>query len=253
MKKLIQLIITIAAANTVFAQQFIDKAVIEYEVKTNIKKTMSNDMWGEMMKENMQDFKTGYYRLTFSGDKSIFKFDHWPENNKLPQYIKDNDEGSNWYYDFAANKYVMQKTFAGTNFVINDSITNISWRLTNESREIAGFNCRKAVGKIMDSVYVFAFYTDEILIPSGPCSIHGLPGAILGLTIPRLYTSYIATKVMLTGVNESAIKPAEAKKPYTYTTFKDFIAEKSKDWFSWGDDKEENNRQKGLFLWNLYL
>lgn len=253
MKKLIQLIITVAAANTVFAQQFIDKAVIEYEVKTNIKKTMSNDMWGEMMKENMQDFKTGYYQLTFSGDKSIFKFDHWPENNKLPQYIKDNDENSNWYYDFAANKYVMQKSFAGTNFVINDSITNISWRLTNESREIAGFNCRKAVGKILDSVYVFAFYTDEIVIPSGPCSIHGLPGAILGLTIPRLYTSYIATKVMLTGVNESAIKPAEAKKPYTYTTFKDFIAEKSKDWFSWGDDKEENNRQKGLFLWNLYL
>ncbi len=253
MKKLIQIIIALAVANTGFAQQFIDKAVIEYEVKTNIKKTMSNDMWGEMMKENMPDFKTGYYKLMFSGNKSIYKFDHWAENNKLPQYMKEDDESSNWYFDFENNKYVMQKTIAGTSFVINDTIPSIQWRLTNENREIAGFNCRKAVGKIFDSVYVFAFYTDEILIPSGPCSVHGLPGAILGLTIPRLYTSFIATKVTLSGVNETAIKSAEAKKPYTFVTFKDFIVEKSKDWFRWGDDKEENNRQKGLFLWNLYL
>ena len=254
MKKLI----SITALFLVFfecgnAQQFIDKAVIEYEVKMNFKKTISNDMWGDMMKENMPDFKTGYFHLIFSNNKSIYKFDHWPENDKLPQFLKNDDEGNNWYFDFAANNYVMQKTIAGTNFVINDSIPAINWKLTNENREIAGFNCRKAVGKIMDSVYVFAFYTDEITIPGGPCSIHGLPGAILGLTIPRLYTSYIATKVMLTGVNETVIKPAAAKKPYTFTTFKDFIAEKSKDWFSWGEDKEENNRQKGLFLWNLYL
>lgn len=235
------------------AQQFISKGSIEYEVKTNIKKTISNDMWGEMMKENMPDFKTAYYKLTFADDKSIFKFDHWPENNKLPQFMISDEESSSWYFDFAANKYVNEKIIAGSNFVINDTIMPVSWRLTNENREIAGFNCRKAVGKIMDSVYVFAFYTDEITIPAGPVSVHGLPGTILGLTIPRLYTSYIATKITVTNINETIIKPATAKKPYTYTTFKDYIAEKSKDWFSWGEDKEENNRQKSLFLWNLYL
>ena len=77
---------------------------------------------------------------------------------------------------------------------------------------IAGFNCRKAVTKIFDSVYVFAFYTDEIIISGGPCSINGLPGMILGVTIPRLYTSWIATKVMLNGVDENTIKPVTVRR-----------------------------------------
>jgi GLPGLI family protein len=51
----------------------------------------------------------------------------------------------------------MQKQIAGTNFVIADSI-KIEWKITNENREIAGYNCRKAVGKIMDDVYVLLFY-----------------------------------------------------------------------------------------------
>ena len=89
----------------------------------------------------------------------------------------------------------------------------MEWRLTNENRVIAGFNCRKAVAKIFDSVYVFAFYTDEILIPGGPCSINGLPGMILGVTIPRLFTSWIATKVTLTGVDENIITPFLLKTP----------------------------------------
>jgi GLPGLI family protein len=61
-------------------------------------------------------------------------------------------------------------------------------------------------------VYVFAFYTDDIMISGGPCSINGLPGMILGLTIPRLYTSFIATKVAVKKVTATEIIPVKAKK-----------------------------------------
>jgi GLPGLI family protein len=44
-------------------------------------------------------------------------------------------------------------------------------------------------------MFMYCFFTDDITISGGPCSINGLPGMILGLTIPRLYTSYVATKV----------------------------------------------------------
>jgi GLPGLI family protein len=74
----------------------------------------------------------------------------------------------------------IQKNVWGSNFNVEDSLPHLEWRLTNENRVIAGFNCRKAVAKMFDSVYVFAFYTDEILIPGGPCTIHVLPGMILG-------------------------------------------------------------------------
>jgi hypothetical protein len=76
---------------------------------------------------------------------------------------------------------------------------------------------------------------------------------VLGLSIPRLYTSYIATKVIVTGVKESDIKPSTSKKYYTYNNLKSLVEEKTKDWFSWGDDKEENQRRKNLFLWNAFL
>ena len=87
---------------------------------------------------------------------------------------------------------------------------------------IAGFNCRKAVGKIFDSVYIFVFYAEEIPISGGPCAIRGLPGMIMGMTIPRLYTSWIATKVNVVSVNENVIKPSAAKKMYFKKEYKDF-------------------------------
>jgi GLPGLI family protein len=235
------------------AQQFIDKAVIEYEVKTSIKKTMSNDSWADMMKDNMSEFKTAFYTYTCAGNKSIYKFDRWDATTKVPVWYKEDDEENVWHYDFNAGKVTIQKQIEGTKLFIADSIPAIKWKLTNENREIAGFNCRKAIGKIMDSVYVFAFYTDEIIVTGGPCSINGLPGMILGLSIPRLYTSYIATKVMLSGIKESDIKPSISKKYYTYNSLKSLVEEKTKDWFSWGDDKEENQRRKNLFLWNAFL
>ncbi len=234
------------------AQQFIDKAVIEYEVKTNVKKTMGNNSWAEMLKDQMPQFKTGYFTFTFADNKSIFKFDRWDDKGKVPEFLRRNDEENIWYFDYSNNKFNMQKMVYGSTFNVEDSIPQIDWKITNENREIAGFNCRKAVGKIMDSVYVFAFYTDEITIPGGPCSVSGLPGMILGLTIPRMYTSYIATKVMVQGVDGAAIKPVTSKKNFTYATLKTTIKDRIKEWVS-EDDDEDSKMWANQFLWNIYL
>jgi GLPGLI family protein len=253
MKKLIIILTILFFASKTYAQQFIDKAVIEFEVNTNLKKTLSTNSWAEMMKDNMSDLKISYYNFTFADNKSIFQFDRWSEKTKIPSWEKEGDDENSWYFDFTTGKINMQKQIEGTNFVIADSIPVIKWKITNESRVIAGFNCRKAIGKIMDSVYVFAFYTDDITIPGGPCSVSGLPGMILGLTIPRLYTSFIATKILLNNVNATVIKPSNAKKMYTTIGLRTLILEKAKDWYQWGDDKEENKRQKNLFLWDAFL
>lgn len=235
------------------AQQFVDKAEIEFEVNTNLKKTMSNNSWDEKMKENLSELKTSYWNFTFANNKSIYKFARWNPKTRIPKYLKDEDEENVWFHDFSNKTKSSQKLIASTSFVLNDSIANIEWKLTNENREIAGYNCRKAVGKIFDDVYVFAFYTDEILISGGPCSINGLPGMILGVTIPRLYTSFIATKVNLTIANIDDIKPIVAKKTYKSAELKTILQETTKDWFSWGDDKEENLKQKNRFFWNAFL
>jgi GLPGLI family protein len=253
MKTIFSFITVFFFALTSNAQQFVDKAVIEFEVSTNLKKTMSNDSWDEMMKDNLSDLKISYFNYTFANNKSIFKFDRWSPKTRIPKYQKAADEENNWYFDFNTGMMNMQKQIVGTNFVIADSIPKIEWKITNENREIAGYNCRKAIGKIMDNVYIFAFYTDDITISGGPCSINGLPGMILGLTIPRLYTSYIATKVDVSLTNPADIKPITAKKIYDLKELNTLIVERTKDWFSYGEDKEENKRQKNIFLWNSFL
>ncbi|HOZ80174.1 MAG TPA: GLPGLI family protein [Ferruginibacter sp.] len=252
MKQLIAIVIACSLVYSAAAQQvFIEKASIEFEVKTNVKKTIGNGMWADMLKENMPQFKTGYYKFNFSDNKSIYKFDRWAEGPKVPEFLRRDDETNVYFFDYTTQKIFQQKAIVGSEFLVQDSIPKINWRITNESREIAGFNCRKAVGVILDSVYVFAFYTDEIVIPGGPCSINGLPGMILGMTIPRLYTSFMATKVSLTGVNETEIKPVAAKKYSTRGDLRNLLTERSKEWYS--DDNEDSKNWRNQFIWSALL
>lgn len=73
----------------------------------------------------------------------------------------------------------------------------ITWRMTDEYREIAGYNCRRANGLTPDSIYVVAYYANELPVSGGPESINGLPGMILGLVVPSQHVSYFANKVEL--------------------------------------------------------
>lgn len=235
------------------AQQFINKGVIEFEVKTNLKKTLggSENIFSQMMPD-MPTYKTAYYTYTFANNKSIYKLHHFNEKEKIHEALKKDDEGNEWFCDFDKGELRMKKGVIGTPFYIADSLRDIKWRYTNENRVIAGFNCRKAVGVIYDSVYVFAFYTDEITIPGGPCSITGLPGMIMGITIPRLYTSWIATKLTLSGVDESKIVPEPAKKPTTSKELKDLLLVRSKDW-TMGDNSESTKNWITQYIWSATL
>ena len=121
---------------------------------------------------------------------------------------------------------------------------NINWKMVpNETREIAGFNCRKAQGIIFDSVYVFAFYTDEITANGGPMGIHGLPGMILGLTIPRMFTSWIATKLEVNGVNTNIVTAPTKGKKKDAGELKTNVEKATKDWGTWGQQS----------VWNIFL
>ena len=236
------------------AQIFINKATIQFEVKSDVKKTMGNDSWDEKLKDKIPRFKTGVFTLTFANGKSVYQFDHWGEP-KLPDFMIRGDDEDKYFYDYSSGKYIMQKNVYGSNIDVADSIPKLKWKLVNENRVIAGFNCRKAVAILFDSVYVFAFYTEEITLPGGPASFQGLPGTIMGVTIPRLYTSWIATKVMVNDVNVSAVKPIEAKKAITMNDFRSLIKERTSDWYS-SDDPDENQeiqQQKARFIWETLL
>ena len=231
--------------------QFIEAGQIDFEVKTSLKKTMGSSSWAEMMKDKLPDFKTVYFKYNFSGNKSLYQFDHWENKEIIPEMFRQSDEKSVWYSDYNSHQFNMQKEVFGSSFNVKDSLTKIEWKLSNENRIIAGYNCRKATGKIMDSVYVFAFYTEEITIPGGPCTINGLPGMILGLTIPRLYSSWIATKVTANAKAPSIIEPSITKNIFNKTTVKETLIEKTKGWMS--SDDAESRKWLDQLIWNVML
>lgn len=223
--------------------QPITAAKIEFEVKINVHKTMGDDSWGEKIKEAIPQFSVNYYDFIFANNKSIYKFNRTDERYKFPNWMDEGDNENVWYNNFDINQQVTQHTVAGDKLLLADSLTKIKWRLSNESRMIAGFNCRKAIGRIFDSVYVFAFYTDDIMITGGPMSINGLPGMVLGLTIPRMYASYIATKVQVVDVPEKLIAPPGKGKYKTRAEMNKFISERTEDW----------GKYRERFTWNVLL
>lgn len=251
MKNIIILFVFIFLGSKSIQAQYVESGEIIFEVKTNLKKSMGNSGWAEMMKDKMPNFKTSFYKYSFSDNKSLYRFDHWENKDFSSDMMNKSDEQSLWFSDLNANKLSMIKEVFGTSFNIQDSISKIEWKLSNENRIIAGYNCRKATGKIMDSVYVFVFYTEDINISGGPCSINGLPGMILGMTIPRMYTSWIATSIgPLT--NASEIKsPEPSKNIFTKKTIGATVYDKIKDW-SDGDDPD-SRKWLEMMIWSVML
>ena len=231
--------------------QFVDKGTIIYEIKTNIKKSLGNSSWAESMKDQLPAFKSSFFKLTFSGNHTQFVFDHFDDKDKLPPFLRQNDEKSIWDHELDKSIYLSNKEVFGTLFTIKDSIPKIKWKLSNENRIICGYNCRKATGIIMDSVYVFAFYTDEITTPGGPATVNGLPGMILGLTVPRLYTSYMALEVKVLDNQPVFINPEKGSKIYNK---KEAIEAVKKSTSGWSDPKDpESGKFVSQLIWNLLL
>ena len=250
MKKIILLVCFCSSLMTVSAQELVSTGTIEYEVKTNLYKSMGDGSWSERMKDNMSKFKTGYFTLQFSPGQSLYKFDRWDAAQKIPTWYLDDDENAKYYFDNGNDIYIMQKSIYGFNFVVKDSIPAVKWKLENETQVIAGYTCRKATGVMMDSVYIFAFYTDQIMSPTGPVSIGGLPGTILGMTIPRMFSSWIATKVTVTTVPSDKIKPIESKKYYSTAEILKVFKERAKEWA--GSDAEDMSRMQRM-VWGAML
>ena len=242
MKKIL-FIISVVCSLQGNAQQFIGTGLVEYEVRTNNHKIFGDGIWAEMFKDKMPQFSTSWYHLTFDEDRAVYQFNRRDEKTKLP-WSRGEDEDNFWFSDYKNSTFTHRKFVFDDTYLLSDSLIKIDWKLVpNETREIAGFNCRKAVGIIFDSVYVFAFYTDEITVSGGPMGLNGLPGLMLGVTIPRMYTSWIATKLQINGVNTGVIAaPAKGKKKKA-AELQEALLKVMSDWGSWGQQS----------IWNIFL
>jgi GLPGLI family protein len=185
--------------------------------------------WYDMIKDRLPETFISYSDFTGDNAKSIYKPGR--EVPSDPRMRNDFAADKNVVYtDFITGRSTTQKPVFEETFLVEDSLAKIKWKLTADTRVIAGFECRKAVGIMNDSIGVFAFYTDELMISGGPESVHGLPGMILGMGVPRLHTTWFATKVEVNGVNMNAVTPATKGKKVNYKTMIESLDKVLKNW-----------------------
>jgi GLPGLI family protein len=214
--------------------QFLNTVKIEFEKSISVK-AMYKELdpeWYDIIKDQLPQTDVAYYDFIGDSTNSIYQPGREVQNNyRMYRPIADKNVV---YTNYTTGISVSQKPVWEETFLVQDSLQKIKWKITPDIRTIAGFDCRKAVGILDDSIAVFAFYTDEIMISGGPESIHGLPGMILGVGIPRLHTTWFATKVEINNINMSKVVPATKGKKVDRATMIKSLDKVLRQWGEYG-------------------
>ena len=244
MRKIFLPIILLLVIQRINAQDFQSSVIVEFEKTVYVKQLYKSiePAWYEMIKDRIPATSITYYQFVGDTTKSVFKASKDPNYDPRSFYQGIADKNV-VYNDYRAGTTISQKPVFEETFLVQDSLVNIKWKLTSDTRNIAGYDCRKAIGFIDDSITVFAFYTDEILISGGPESAHGLPGMILGLGMPRIHTTWFATKVEINGVNMTKVTPATKGKKVTRSVMIQSLDKVLKNWGDYGKN----------LIWNFVI
>lgn len=230
MKYIIIIFLLVSGTGASAQSTFIYSGRIEYERKVNQHFNLDGDSeWMLEIKKQIPKFVTDVYELVFSPDVSVYKLARENPDNKYMWGGKPSSSDL-VVQNYEKRQLTIQRDIFEQTYLLQDSLRNFEWRITDEKREIAGFDCRKAVTRICDSVYVVAFYTDQIPVSSGPESFGNLPGMILGLAVPRLSITWFATRVALATPSAQSLNPTLKGKKTNWVKYNADLQKAMKDW-----------------------
>jgi GLPGLI family protein len=227
---------------------FVKAGAISYERRISQFAALGNseddsNMWMEELKKQFPKVVADNFTLQFNSKESFYYLTKENPDNK---YI-------NMLFKPSGTNYVNQKHELGTvtsaanifenTYLVNDSLVKYEWKITGEVRDIAGFECKKAVTKICDSVVVVAFYTDQIPVQAGPENFNGLPGMILGIAVPRLGTTIFATSISLQAAPNYVLPTLSKPKKSSTKQLDADLLKTTKDW----------GKEAAAILWFLKL
>ncbi|MDF2382638.1 GLPGLI family protein [Nostoc ellipsosporum NOK] len=236
MKKIFSLALLLVAFSAGAQTTFLNQVSVDFEKRVAVWPLLKEIQpeWFERSKDNRPKEVMSYFNFTGDASHSLYK-----------QTKAAVVERGKWFEPFADNNVVYNNYVAGTTtaqkpiyeqtYLVEDSLLKIKWKITPDTRNIAGFECRKAVGILYDTIAVFAFYAEEIPVSGGPEGISGLPGMILGMGVPRLHTTWFATRVQL--LNDAGMKvvtPATKGKKVDRSGMMTALEKALKDWDQYG-------------------
>ena len=249
MKKYTTVFLMLLLATSAYAQnvRFVTQGTIIYEKKVNIYALMK-----EEIKKNPNE--TYYVRMFEEYQKNQPQFKilkstlNFNKSNTL--FTPDDDYGapSSWTNFLIAQQNniiatnttnstsITQKKVYEETYLVKDTARKINWKITDEIRTIAGYDCRRANALIMDSIYVVAFYTDEIPVSGGPETFTGLPGMIFGVALPYEHVTWFAPSVGDQPITDDKLKAPTNGKAVTSTQLFTILKSALKDWGTYANE-----------------
>jgi GLPGLI family protein len=192
----------------------ITNAKITFERKTNLFKKFKGDNQRWLKEEDK--IKIDYFELFVTDTASVFK----PQESELKENLSWATSKNTVLQNFNLNTRYLIKTMWGEELHLTDSLFKRQWQITESSRKIAGYTCRKAVWQANDSTRIYAWFSYDIIPSTGPESFNGLPGTILGLATEDGGVVYFAKKVeVINPVPANFVLPKK-KKIYTIPELK---------------------------------
>lgn len=207
---------------------------------TYVKKQNMHRSINEEMKAYVQEYRTTKHVLIYNETSSIYKSlieEEAPQPNSNGGMTVRfgstlNDE---IFIQFMEKRKVSSRDLFGEQFLIIDSLKNEKWKLTTETKIIAGKICRKAllakkiitqnikapfVGNEQNNknnpsekeIVIIAWYAEELSIPAGPDNYCGLPGIILEMDIDNGATLITAIEISSKVDNKLIKEPKKGKK-----------------------------------------
>jgi len=198
--------------------QLVREGKITYERRVNVWKMFDDDRFRQMIGEKNK-IKTEEFSLYFNDTVSLFSFIA-PEQPDPQSWLTLKNTV---YNKFNQNMRFVYMDMMGNSMTIGDSLLKHTWKITDKTRKIAGYDCTRVIWQKDDSTRIYAWYTTDIIATVGPENIQGLPGAVLGLATEDGSMVYFAKKVDLIAPTPEQV--AQPKKKGKQTTEAELIAD----------------------------
>lgn len=162
-----------------------------------------------------------FYTLETDGVNSYYYMND--QNNDINKMAELSADDVTVIYHLNTDTIQSQLNFLNDEFYVNTHRSNydIEWKMTNETKLIAGYQCYKAVGKVLDSIEINAYFNSDLEYPVGPSRFMNLPGIILAVEIPSMHLLY--TAVEISDMKEPIQTPKLSGVIKTYESFKETV------------------------------
>ena len=192
---------------------------------------------------NMPRERKDKFELSFANNQSLWEsIPDMDENNEQSEsgnrmFMRFGGADDLTYYNFTTGKKISQQGLSSKNYIVEDTIQKLNWKLTGETKNILGHTVQRATAErysqrgimtmengqmkremVPDTSVINAWIAMDIPVPAGPDFQGQLPGLILELDMNNGRVVYKALEIS-PKVNASAIKEPKGGKHITAAEF----------------------------------